>query len=209
MENGLRQGPITQNQLMQNLAKAKKVMSKVESGDYETGNIDEGALVSDESTDFDVADRMLTESEPVVNTRPVSNGNVDVDRINNTRLPDSIKKAMIETPISQISLNDTSLNMDFVNRTRKLMESEGVSTSPSRAPQRNQPARQSTGGGINNGELVTLLTPIIENVVRKVMDEKLNQILAAQTTSTINENLVLKVGDSIFKGKITGVQSAK
>jgi hypothetical protein len=51
--------------------------------------------------------------------------------------------------------------------------------------------------------------PIIENVVRKVMDEKLNQILAAQQTQSVNENLVLKVGDSIFKGKITGVNKAK
>jgi hypothetical protein len=41
------------------------------------------------------------------------------------------------------------------------------------------------------------------------MDEKLNQILTASTTSSINENLVLKVGDSIFKGKITGVNKSK
>ena len=50
---------------------------------------------------------------------------------------------------------------------------------------------------------------LIENTVRKVMDEKLNQILSAQQTQTINENLVLKVGDSIFKGKITGVNKSK
>jgi hypothetical protein len=45
--------------------------------------------------------------------------------------------------------------------------------------------------------------------VRKVMDEKLNQILSAYQTTTLNETLVLKVGDSIFKGKITGVNSSK
>ena len=53
------------------------------------------------------------------------------------------------------------------------------------------------------------ITMLIENTVRKVLDEKLNQILTAQQTATINENLVLKVGDSIFKGKITGVNKAK
>ncbi len=53
------------------------------------------------------------------------------------------------------------------------------------------------------------IATLIENTVRKVMDEKLNQLLAAHQTSTINENLVLKVGDSIFKGKITGVNKAK
>jgi hypothetical protein len=58
---------------------------------------------------------------------------------------------------------------------------------------------------IDMGAIATL----IENTVRKVMDEKLNQILSASTTASINENLVLKVGDSIFKGNITGVNKAK
>jgi hypothetical protein len=53
------------------------------------------------------------------------------------------------------------------------------------------------------------LSVLIENVVRKVMDEKLNSFLSSQQTTSINENLVLKVGDSIFKGKITGVNKSK
>ena len=56
---------------------------------------------------------------------------------------------------------------------------------------------------------MTTLATIVENTVRKVLDEKLNQILTAQQTQTINENLVLKVGDSVFKGKITGVNKSK
>ena len=57
------------------------------------------------------------------------------------------------------------------------------------------------------------LTPIIENIIRKTLDEivdkKLNQILTAHQTASLNENLVLKVGDSIFSGKITGVKNVK
>ena len=53
------------------------------------------------------------------------------------------------------------------------------------------------------------LATLVENTVRKVLDEKLNQILTAQQTQSINESLVLKVGDSVFKGKITGVNKAK
>jgi hypothetical protein len=80
------------------------------------------------------------------------------------------------------------------------MEQEGVS---SKKPQAQQ--RQSVSSNIDMNAIAVL----IENTVRKVMDEKLNQILSASTTSSINENLVLKVGDSIFKGKITGVNKAK
>jgi hypothetical protein len=82
------------------------------------------------------------------------------------------------------------------------MEREGMIT-------KKQNGSQSTNASFNTSDLISTLTPIIENVVRKVMDEKLNQILSASQTQSMNENLVLKVGDSIFKGKITGVNKSK
>jgi hypothetical protein len=88
------------------------------------------------------------------------------------------------------------------------MESEGVATKRTK-----QSSKSSTSPQVNSSDLVKQLTPIIENIVRKtvmeIMDTKLNQILTAQQTLSINENLVLKVGDSIFKGKITGVNKSK
>jgi hypothetical protein len=92
--------------------------------------------------------------------------------------------------------------MDFVKGAKRLMEQEGVSSKKSQ-PQQKQSQVQSSNIDMN------AIALMIENTVRKVMDEKLNQILTASTTSSINENLVLKVGDSIFKGKITGVNKAK
>ncbi len=205
--SGLKNGPITQNELMQRLANAKKVMNKVESGDYATGNINESDIVSDDATDYEVADRMLVENDPIIPTAPVNSGTSNIDRINNSKLPEVIKKAMIENPIAQVSLNDT-LNMDFVKKTKQIMESEGVSLKPpTRSPQR--PQQKQVSSSVNINEIAVALTPIIENIIRKVLDEKLNQILTAQSTQTINENLVLKVGDTIFKGKITGAKSAK
>ncbi len=193
----LNNGPISSNDLMSKLVQAKKLMNKVDTGDFERGNIDESKLMAP-SNDSD----FLSESyeQPQVNTRPV--GTPTADRIQQSKLPDAIKKAMIENPIPQISLSD-SLDMDFVKGAKRLMEQEGVQPKQTQK----KPSPQSTGNasGVNMNALATL----IENTVRKVMDEKLSQILTAQQTSTINENLVLKVGDSIFKGKITGVNKAK
>jgi hypothetical protein len=107
---------------------------------------------------------------------------------------------MIENPIPQISLSET-LDMDFVNKAKNLMREEGVISS--KPTGQRQPQVSTSNVDINS------IATLIENTVRKVMDEKLNQLLAAHQTSTINENLVLKVGDSIFKGKITGVNKAK
>ena len=189
------QGAISQNDLMKKLVQAKKVMNKVDGGNFERGHVNESMLLSDPS------ELMEMQTPQQVNTRPVG-GNLNVDKIQNSKLPAAIKQAMIDHPIEQmqsISLNET-LDMDFVKGAKRLMEQEGIPTKKSQPQQ-----RQSVTSNIDMNAIAVL----IENTVRKVMDEKLNQILTAQTTSSINENLVLKVGDSIFKGKITGVNKSK
>lgn len=191
MSNG--NGAISENDLMMKLVQAKKVMNKVDGGTFERGHINETALFSDPE------ELMQTNTPNVPSKRPV--GTPSVDKINNSKLPDAIKKAMIENPIPQISLTDT-LDMDFVKGAKRLMEQEGVSTKKS------SPQTKTTTNSSSNIDM-NAIGVLIENAVRKVLDEKLNQILTAQQTASINENLVLKVGDSIFKGKITGVNKAK
>lgn len=185
-------GIISENSLMEKLVKAKKVMNKVETGNFERGHVNETVLNSDPE-EFNVPTPKMSNQQPTVN----------VNKIMESKLPDAIKKAMIENPIPQITLKD-SLDMNFVEKTKKLMEAEGVSSKSKGSQQ-----RTSTGSNID----INQLTPIIENIVRKtvteILDTKLNQILTAQQTLSINENLVLKVGDSIFKGKITGVNKSK
>lgn len=190
------QGVLSQNDLMQRLVQAKKVLNKVENGDYEKGNVNEDILRSNPE---DVLSS--TSQNPQIRQPQQPN----LQRIQESKLPEAIKRAMIENPIPQISLSD-SLDLNFVEKTKKLMESEGVSTKKSTQ-------QKSVSPQVNSSDLVKQLTPIIENIVRKtvveIMDTKLNQILTAQQTMTINENLVLKVGDSVFKGKITGVNKSK
>ena len=188
-------GVISQNDLMQRLVQAKKVMNKVDDGNFERGNVNETIIrQSPEEVDTSSLQRNMSVSKPM-----------NEGKIRESKLPDAIKRAMIENPIPQISLSD-SLDMDFVQNTRKLMEAEGVQSTKQVKPQH----QVSTA---NSSDLVAQLTPLIESIVKKtvmeVMDTKLNQLLTAQQTLSINENLVLKVGDSIFKGKITGVNKSK
>ena len=179
-------GVISENGLMQKLVQAKKVMNKVDGNNFERGHVNETVL---RSTPEDLNTNMVSQPRaPQVNH----------SKVMESKLPDAINRAMIENPIPQISLND-SLDFDFVKNTKKLMEAEGVSTKPKNTSSNKQ------SSNIDMNEIAVL----IENTVRKVMDEKLNQLLTAQQTLSINENLVLKVGDSIFKGKITGVNKSK
>jgi hypothetical protein len=185
------QGSISPNDLMKKLVQSKKIMNKVDSGNYERGHINEDALTAPpENLINDVS------NVPQIRNKPMEYPNID--KIQNSKLPDVIKKAMIENPISQISLNDT-IDMDFLKGAKRLMEQEGLSSKPKNI------TNTSKVQSIDMNEI----SVIIENTIRKVLDEKINQILTANQTSTINENLVLKVGDSIFKGKITGVKKSK
>lgn len=195
-------GVISQNDLMKKLVNAKKVMNLVDGGNYERGNVDESILFS--SPDELISEQQIPQQSNRA-TRPV--GTPNVDKIQQSKLPDAIKRAMIESPIpqmGQISLNDT-LDMDFIKGAKRLMEQEGVSTKKQSVTPFSKQQQSSGSSNIDMNAIAVL----IENTVRKVMDEKLSQILTAQQTQSINENLVLKVGDSVFKGKITGVNKSK
>jgi biotin-(acetyl-CoA carboxylase) ligase len=97
--------------------------------------------------------------------------------------------------------------MKIIQGAKRLMEQDNPS--PRKKPIQEQSQRHQSEPQVSTNDLIKTLMPIMENMIRKVMDEKLTQLLTAQKTQSINENLVLKVGDSIFKGKITGVESSK
>ena len=207
MNAKLKSGPISANELMAGLAKAKKLLNKVETGDYQKGQINQTDLLDEEYMVSDPEERLEMN---VQNDNPRSKfkvvGEQNVDKIQNSRLPDVIKKAMMENPIRQISLTDT-IDMDFVKGAMRLMEQEGYGGKTTPKPtQVRQPNPSSVS---NNSDLIPLIENIVRKTVTEILDKKLDQLLMAQKTMSINESLVLKVGDSIFRGKITGVNKAK
>jgi len=195
-------GTFNENDLMRKLVNAKKVMNAVDGGSYSTGNINTSVLLESP----DVVMQNNAPSTPKNVKSPV----VNEDKIRGSKLPDSIKEAMIRNPIptmDEISLSD-SLDMNFIEGAKRLMEREGLSKPlPKQAQTQNTPNLVSTG--LLNEDLKSLIRETIKDTLEEIVDKKLNLILTAQQTASINENLVLKVGDSIFKGKITGVNKSK
>ncbi len=197
-------GRINENDLMQKLVGAKKVMNKVDGKSFTTGNIDPHAFLSSPE------ELMKNETPKTPNGRtPI----VNEDKIRNSKLPDSIKEAMINNPIPQadeISL-DSSLSMSFLDGAKKLMEKEGLSKSThlTQQPQTLQENPIPISNPKMGTEIAALIKETIKDTLEEIVDRKLDLILNASKTASINENLVLKVGDSIFKGKITGVNKSK
>lgn len=126
-------GTISQTDLMTKLAQAKKVMNKVESGNFKTGQVNEQILRSNpEEIDLSSLQQYNQSEqlgEEVTNYGDVSRYNVskpvNVDKIRNSKLPDAIKNAMIERPITQpdISLSD-GIDMKIIQGAKRLMEQE-------------------------------------------------------------------------------------
>ena len=194
-------GTINENDLMRKLVNAKKVMNAVDGNTYTKGNVDASTLL--ESPDVIMQSQspsQKSKSVPVVNE----------DKIRNSKLPDSIKQAMIENPIptmEQISLTD-GLDMSFMEGAKKLMEREGLSKPKTTQKQQVTQVQQPISSNLNE-EIKSLIKETIKDTLEEIVDKKLTLLLTAQQTASINENLVLKVGDSIFKGKITGVNKSK
>jgi CHAT domain-containing protein len=191
---------ITPDELVQRLVNSRKVMEKINTGDYEKGNINEQELIGTETEELTDGEKAIPFSTLKESASKLKTEVIDIERIKQSNLPDNIKKAMLENPIPKITLND-SLDIGLVNKAKRLMEQEGVDTP--------QTSKKRTTSEYSTQINENKLEKLIENAVRKVLDEKINQILSAHQLGTINENLVLKVGNSIFQGKITGVKNTK
>lgn len=211
----MEKGRISADELSQRLVGARKVMKKVDSGDFEKGAISENMIKAPEG-ELLMSPTSIPTSAPMNPNLHKTPGIASPERIRESKLPDAIKQAMIDTPIPQIGL-DTTLDMNFVEKTRRLMEEDG-SAVPRRtqAPQRQvpqSPVTENKATKLSMSDLERRLTPIIENIIRKTLDEivdrKLSQIYSAAQGQTINENLAIKVGETIFTGKLTKAKSIK
>jgi len=191
--------PVPKEDLIKRLVNAKKVMNKVDGGDFTKGNIDPTALQGQDN---------LVSEQPKQNVRNVASNVVNEDKIRNSKLPDAVKMAMINNPIptvDNISLSD-SLDLSIVEGAKKLMQQEGDISTPKK---QQKSTIVESSNNLAGQDIKSLIKETIKDTLEEIVDRKLELILTASKTASINENLVLKVGDSIFKGKITGVNKAK
>ena len=101
--------------LANSLLAAKQVMNKVETGTYETGSIDPSRLVASNEPQIPNAGQPTQQ-------RPVSQ-NINEDKIKNSKLPENIKKLMIENPIPTVDYTN-DLPAGFIDEVAKKMEEQ-------------------------------------------------------------------------------------
>ena len=195
------------DQLLQKLMVSKAIMDKhKEMPRGENRNI---SLPSNEVESFEVPQarynipqEFLSESQsapmisntPRENTKPV--GVPTVDAIKNSRLPDEIKRLMIEHPIAQPQQQQATLSDDLIERASRLMNSGTNNYVPESAKPK-QTVKESS-----NVDL-TKIKQMIEEAVEKAL-QKNGMIL--ESVEKTGEVFSFRVGKHIFEGKVTKIK---
>jgi hypothetical protein len=140
-------------------------------------------------------------SLPVENTKPV--GVPTLDAIKNSRLPDEIKKLMMEHPISQPQQQQTAtLSNDLIERASRLMKENPGGYVPESAKSK-QPAQSTPSVQQSSNIDYKLIQKMINEAVNNALKEN---GLVAESSEKTNELFSFKVGKHIFEGKVTKIK---
>jgi ribosomal protein L19E len=180
--------PIDVNMLKGILGNAKKIMNKVDTGDYSTGNVDGRALTEDGVKQL--------QAEGV--RRPMQQTGYNENRIKQSRLPESVKQMMIENPIPQpMGINHT-FNLEDVYDEH---DEKPLPTPQPRTRAVNEQYQQQPQTTIGHQQQFAGYS---ENVLRAMMKDVLIEYLTNDYSKNLTENVIKQTINTLIKeGKIT------
>ena len=100
--------PVDVSKLMSILAKSRDVMKTVESGSYQTGNIDGNALVQE------TVDSLPHGQMPTAPKRSNNVQSITEEMLDKSKMPEAIKQAMRNNPIPQPTNPNHTFNLEDV-----------------------------------------------------------------------------------------------
>jgi len=199
------------DRLMEKLALSKAIMDKADG--IKSSNSMNGGLPPTSLQQFDVPNakynipsEFLQEgpsqqtqylsSVPRENTKPV--GNPTVDAIKNSKLPDEIKRLMMEHPIGQPQQQPTTISNELIEKASRLMKDNNNNYIPDSAkPKQTQPTP--SVGNIDYNVIQKMITEAVNNALRE------NGLLM-ESSEKSNELFTFKVGKHVFEGKVTKIK---
>ena len=144
----------------------------------------------------------LSES-PRVNTKPV--GNPSVDAIKNSKLPDEIKRLMMEHPIAQPQQQEATLSNDLIERASRLMKKDQSGYIPESAKPKSQPSQSVEPQQTSSTEKINY--KLIQKMINEAVNNALKENgLIMESSEKSNEIFSFKVGKHVFEGKVTKIK---
>ena len=124
------------------------------------------------------------------------------DRVMASKLPDAIKRLMIEHPIevpNSMGGGGSVLSDELVEKATRLMNTDARGNQVNQPKQVVREQSQPQQPQVNNKQLREMLKEVVEEVLLE------NGILA-ESTQKSNEVFSFKVGKHIFEGKVTKIK---
>jgi hypothetical protein len=188
--------------LMQKLAMSKQIMDRhKEIPRGHSAGMPNMVNESIPNAKYNIPQEMVSESVQKPVQMPPQQ--MDESRILNSKLPEHIKKLMIENPIQQPSfgLGGPVLSDEIIEGAAKLM---GVN------PKQQQPqVSETTQSQYSNNDLKQMIRDVVRDTVRDVVKEELQKVGMISEGQTTNESLQLRIGSHIFEGKVTKMKKIK
>ena len=138
---------------------------------------------------------------PRENTKPV--GVPTVDAIKNSKLPDEIKRLMMEHPIAQPQQQTTTISNDLVERASRLMKQNSGGYVPESAKPKQQIQETKQQFSSSSGIDYKLIQKMINEAVKNALKEN---GLVVESSEKSNEVFNFKVGKHVFEGKVTKIK---
>jgi hypothetical protein len=193
--------------LMQKLAISKKIMdahSGINRGSVATNPVLENFDTPNAS--YNIPQEYMGE---VAQERPNFDPTqpLEESRIKNSKLPDEIKRLMIEQPIVQpSSMNGGSvISNDIIEGAQRLM---GMGSKQQQPQVVNETVKtQKTTQNFDMNEMKTMIRDVVRDTVKDVVREELKEAgMLVESTSNSNDTLQFKVGNHLFVGKVTKIK---
>lgn len=192
----------TENDLIQRLMVSKKIMERhdqMERGKTPQTSFNTPMLEDYQPVNakYNLPNDILQEQQ--IQSRPQQqNATITADKIANSKLPDEIKKLMMEHPIEKpnMGMNGPTLSNELVDKAARLMSVDASGKQISDIPKRKNLVQESTN---NNESLKEIIREVIEDVLHE------NGLLIESETKS-NDIFKFRVGDHIFEGKVTKIK---
>lgn len=190
-------------QLLQKLMISKQIMDKHNS--IGRGNTSPMIRESSDVQNFDVPNakyniptEFLQESPQMSTPKSqVPSGPPSIDAIQKSRLPEEIKRLMIEHPIEKPQQQSVNLSDELIEKASRLMKEQSNNYAPESAKPKTQSQPKSTSNS----------SPDLKKMIKEAVEETLRENgVIHESKEKANEIFSFKVGKHIFEGKITRVK---
>ena len=207
--------------LQQSLVNAKKVMNKVDDGNFKKGNTSNSMPMNmtDSSGLLSELPSNITPNIPNLPKVDINSAKKDLtpkarmteSQIKNSKLPEAIKQARIDNPIPDVPFNGggVGLSEEFLSGVKNEMSKQGMGFNSTQQPQRQKRQQKTTNTTkkLSSKNLKSIIKESVREILDEVVDTKINESIGLR--SDMNENFQFRVGDKVFYGKITSTKTVK